>query len=217
MLPTPLTPLPEDWDRALAIVAHPDDLEYGVSAAVAHWTSAGKQVAYVLATRGEAGIDAIAPERAGPLREAEERESARLVGVNSVDFLGHADGMVEYGLALRRDLTRAIRRYRPAVLMTIGFDLAWPSGNLNQADHRAVGLAVLDAARDAGNRWVFPELLAEGLEPLRGLHSVFVAGDLAPDFACPIDQVDLDRGIASLEAQRVYLSTSPASSARLSS
>ena len=99
----PLAPLPDDWDRALAIVAHPDDLEYGTSGAVAHWTGAGKQIAYVLATRGEAGLDAVSPEQAAPLREAEERESARLVGVDTVEFLGHADGTVEYGLALRRD------------------------------------------------------------------------------------------------------------------
>ena len=90
------------------------------------------------------------------------------------------------------------------MLITNGFDLAWPDGNLNQADHRAVGLAVLDAARDAGNRWIFPELLAEGLEPLRGLRYVFVAGDAAPSHACPLDQLDLDRAIASLEAQRTY-------------
>src|SRR5215212_6581683 len=128
MPPTHLAPLSEDWQRALAIVAHPDDLEYGASGAVAHWTNAGKQVAYVLVTRGEAGMDTIPPEQAAPLREAEERESARLVGVDTVEFLGHADGMVEYGLALRRDLTRAIRRHHPEVLLTIGFDLAWPSG-----------------------------------------------------------------------------------------
>jgi LmbE family N-acetylglucosaminyl deacetylase len=205
MSPHSLAPLPEDWERALAIVAHPDDLEYGTSAAVAHWTRAGKRIAYVLATSGEAGLDTVSPEQAAPLREAEERESARLVGVDTVEFLGHADGIIEYGLALRRDLTRAIRRHRPEVLITLGFDLAWPNGNLNQADHRAVGLAVLDAARDAGNRWIFPELLAEGLEPLRGLRYIFVAGDIAPGHACPLDRIDLNRAIASLEAQRTYL------------
>src|SRR5688572_18160223 len=101
--------LPEDWERALAIVAHPDDLEYGASSAVARWTAAGKQVVYVLATRGEAGINAWSPERVAPVREAEERESARLVGVETVEFLDYRDGMVEYGLPLRRDLARAIR------------------------------------------------------------------------------------------------------------
>ena len=106
----------------------------------------------------------------GPIREAEEIEAARLVGVNSVTFLGYQDGIVEYGLALRRDLAREIRRYQPQALAIVSFDLTWPSGSLNQADHRAVGLATCDAARDAGNRWIFPELLAEGLS--RGHHLV---------------------------------------------
>jgi LmbE family N-acetylglucosaminyl deacetylase len=200
----PLPPLPDDWSRGLAIVAHPDDLEYGVSSAVAQWTAAGKQIAYLLATRGEAGLDGVAPAQAGPLREAEERASARLVGVERVDFLDCADGMVEYGLALRRELTRAIRRHRPELLITLSFELAGPDGTLNQADHRAVGLAVLDAARDAGNRWVFPELLAEGLAPVRDLRGVLVAADPAPSHALALDQPALDRGIASLQAQRIY-------------
>ncbi|HEX2173642.1 MAG TPA: PIG-L family deacetylase, partial [Dehalococcoidia bacterium] len=182
-----LEPVPEDWERAVAIVAHPDDLEYGASSAIAKWTAAGKEVVYVLATRGEAGIDALPPEEVGPLREAEERESARLVGVESVEFLGHRDGVVEYGLPLRRDLARAIRRHRPDVIITGSFDLAWPSGTLNQADHRAVGLAALDAGRDAGNRWIFPELQAEGLEPWGRTRWVFVSESLATH-ACAVDE-----------------------------
>ena len=168
----PLEPLPEDWSRLLAIAAHPDDLEYGTSCAVARWTTLGKEVAYLMVTRGEAGVDAWPPERTAPIREAEEVESARLVGVSSVTFLGYADGMVEYGLTLRRDLAREIRRYRPEALAIGGFDLTWPGGSLNQADHRAVGLAACDAARDAGNRWIFPELRrrwlrAVGRRPVR--------------------------------------------------
>ena len=67
-----LEPLDEAWERALAVVAHPDDLEYGAASAVARWTSQGKEVAYLLVTRGEAGIDAMAPEETGRVREAEE-------------------------------------------------------------------------------------------------------------------------------------------------
>ena len=104
MSDTELLPFPDDWDRALAIAAHPDDLEYGVASAAAAWTEAGKSVAYVLATNGAAGIDGMDPERAGPLREDEERAGAREVGVEAVEFLGHADGVVEYGLPLRRDV-----------------------------------------------------------------------------------------------------------------
>lgn len=199
----PLQPLPDDWSRLLAIAAHPDDLEYGTSCAVACWRRQGKAVAYLMVTRGEAGIDAWPPERTAPVREAEEVESARLVGVDSVTFLDHTDGMVEYGLGLRRDLAREIRRHRPEALAIGGFDLAWPSGALNQADHRAVGLAACDAARDAGNRWIFPELLAEGLEPWGGLKYVFVSGSNDPTHA--VDVADgLEQGIASLVAQRAY-------------
>ena len=85
------------------MVADPDDLEYGVASAVARWTAQGKDVMYVLATSGEAGIDGMPPDEAGPLREEEERRSADVVGVSHVEFLGHPDGVVEYGVALRRD------------------------------------------------------------------------------------------------------------------
>jgi LmbE family N-acetylglucosaminyl deacetylase len=201
---SPLATLPEDWSRLLAIAAHPDDLEYGTSCAVARWTGLGKEVAYLMATRGEAGIDAWPPEQTGPIRQAEEIESARLVGVHAVTFLdGHRDGMVEYGLALRRDLAREIRRFRPEALAIGSFDLAWPGGSLNQADHRAVGLAACDAARDAGNRWIFPELLAEGLDPWGGVRYVFVGGSNTPTHACDVS-AGLDHGIASLVAQRAY-------------
>src|ERR1700750_1024413 len=102
-----MQPIPEDWQRAVAVVAHPDDLEYGLASAVARWTDQGKEVAYVLATSGEAGIDGMAPAEARPLREDEERSSARIVGVSTVEFLGHPDGAVEYGVPLRRDLCGA--------------------------------------------------------------------------------------------------------------
>jgi len=144
--------LDEDWTRALAVVAHPDDLEYGAASAVAHWTDQGKWVGYVLATSGEAGIDGMDPAQAGPLRRDEERAGAARVGVDTVEFLDHRDGVVEYGLALRSDLARAIRRHRPEVLVLSNFELRWGFGGLNMADHRVVGLAALDAARDAGNR-----------------------------------------------------------------
>src|SRR5436309_1905706 len=112
-----LPALPEDWDRCLAVAAHPDDIEYGTASAVARWTTAGKRVTYLLATRGEAGIDGMHPDQAAPLREEEERAGAREVGVDVVEFLDHRDGVVEYGQALRRDIARAIRRHRPDMIV----------------------------------------------------------------------------------------------------
>src|SRR4029453_4838770 len=100
-VPNPLQPVDEDWQRGLAIVAHPDDLEFGAAAAVARWTGQGKEVVYVLLTSGEAGMDGMAPGQAGPLREEEQRQSAAIVGVSQVEFLGLPDGVLEYGVPLR--------------------------------------------------------------------------------------------------------------------
>jgi LmbE family N-acetylglucosaminyl deacetylase len=196
--------LPEDWDRALAIVAHPDDLEYGAASAIARWTSQGKEVTYVLVTSGEAGIDTLAPEEAGPLRAEEERRSARVVGVSTVEFLKYPDGTVEYGLPLRRDLARMIRRFRPDVIISINPHLTWGHGAFNTADHRAVGLAILDAARDAGNRWIFRELLNEALEPWGGVRMVCFGASPQPTHA--VDVTDfLAKGMESLREHAAYL------------
>jgi LmbE family N-acetylglucosaminyl deacetylase len=202
--PPPLPPLREDWQRALCVAAHPDDLEYGAASAVARWTSQGKQVTYLLATRGEAGIDGLRPEEAASLRETEERNGASEVGVDIVEFLDHHDGVVEYGLPLRRDIARAIRAHRPEVVLGGAFTDRMVGGLPNQADHRAVGLATLDAARDAGNRWIFPELAEEGLEPWGGVRYVCLAG--APEPTHGVDVTGfVERGIASLKAHVAYM------------
>jgi LmbE family N-acetylglucosaminyl deacetylase len=199
-----LRELPEDWERVLAVAAHPDDIEYGAAAAIARWTAQGKTAAYLLITRGEAGIDGIAPEQAGPLREREERNGAREVGVEVVDFLDYRDGVLEYSLDLRRDITRAIRRHRPEVILGGFFEVRGAGGMTNQADHRVAGLATLDAARDAGNRWIFPELADEGLEPWNGVRYVCLGGSATPSHGVDITGEPLERGIASLEAHLEY-------------
>jgi LmbE family N-acetylglucosaminyl deacetylase len=187
--------------RVLAVVAHPDDLEYGAAAAVARWTREGHEVVYLLATRGEAGIDAIPPEECAPLREDEQRRSAAVVGVEVVEFLDHADGVLEYGLELRRDIVAAIRRHRPDTVVTINHRENWGApGALNSADHRAVGLAVLDAVADAGNRWIFPDV---GDGPHRVKRAMVTS---SPRSRHAIDVSDtLDLAVASLAEHRTYL------------
>jgi LmbE family N-acetylglucosaminyl deacetylase len=196
-----MKPMPEDWERAVAVVAHPDDLEYGAAAAVARWTRQGKNVSYLLATRGEVGIAGMEPAKVGPLRMEEERRSAGVVGVTQVDFLNHADGLVEYGIGLRRDLAAAFRRLCPDVVVTMSFDLTWSEdGPVNHADHRAVGLAVLDACRDAANEWVFPE----AGPPCRSISAAYVIGSGEPThFVDVTDTIDL--GIASLREHHAYI------------
>ncbi|MFD7406064.1 PIG-L deacetylase family protein [Streptomyces sp. NPDC059866] len=201
---TQLQPMPDDWQRALAVVAHPDDLEYGCSAAIATWTDAGREVAYVLATRGEAGIDTLEPASCGALREREQRASAAVVGVSVVEFLDHKDGVIEYGTALRRDIAAAIRRHRPELLITLNHRDTWGGVAWNAPDHVAVGRATLDAAGDAGNRWIFPELVEQGLEPWNGVRWVAVAGSGSPTHA--VDATPgLERGVRSLLEHRAYI------------
>ena len=145
-----MEPVAEAWERALAIVAHPDDLEYGAAAAIARWTDQGKTVTYLLATRGEAGIDSLAPAECARVREAEDARARPRSASTLVEFLDHPDGLIEYGIPLRRDLALAIRRHRPQVVLTINHRDTWGGPRYNMADHRHVGLAVIDAVRDAG-------------------------------------------------------------------
>lgn len=202
--PDKLLPLPEDWSRALAIAAHPDDLEYGAASAIARWTSQGKEVGYVMVTKGEAGIDSMHPEETARLRMQEEINSARVVGVNHVEFLDFTDGVIEYGLPLRRAITREIRKFRPDVIISGNHELFFPGGSFNFADHRSVGVAALDAARDADNRWIFPELLEEGHEPWHGLKYIFITSQ--PVTTHYVDVTDyIDKGVESLKEHRVYI------------
>ena len=196
-----MEPMPEAWDRALAVVAHPDDLEYGAAAAIARWTGQGRSVAYLMVTKGEAGIAGMTPDQVGPLRMEEERRSAAVVGVSEVEFLDHPDGLIEYGLPLRRDLAAAIRRQRPDVVITMNFELTWGEGEMvNHADHRAVGLAVLDACRDAANPWVFPD----AGEAWTGLKHVYVGSADPPTHFVDVTDT-IEAGVASLREHAVYI------------
>ncbi|HET9647173.1 MAG TPA: PIG-L deacetylase family protein [Microlunatus sp.] len=200
-----LSPVNEDWERALCVVAHPDDLEFGAAAAVARWTGQGKTVVYAMVTSGEAGIDGMDPDQCRRVREAEEVESGRIVGVETVEFLGQPDGVLEYGVTLREAICAAVRRHRPQIVITNNFRDTWGGRNLNQADHIATGRATLDAVRDAGNRWIFRrQLERDGLQPWGGVTEVWAAG--SPDATHAVDTTaTFAAGVASLEAHRAYI------------
>ena len=198
--------MPEDWQKALAIVAHPDDLEYGGASAVAKWVAQGKEVIYLMVSSGEAGIDGMEPSEVGPLRAREEINAAAEVGVSAIEFLNYPDGVIEYGLPLRRDLSRVIRHHRPDILVTLNYHEKFSSGYLNMADHRNVGLATLDAARDAGNRWIFPELLGEGFKPWDGVRFAAVLGVGQDAAGHGVDVTGFwEKGLDSLRQHQAYL------------
>lgn len=192
--------------RVLVVVAHPDDPEYGTSAAVAEWTARGIEVGYLLLTSGEAGMQR-PPEEAGPLRAEEQRRACAEVGVEHLTILEFPDGVLEYGLELRRAIAREIRRFRPDAVVTGSGEL-FVGWGVDHADHRAAGLAAIDAVRDADNRWVFPELLRdEDLAPW-GTTWLLLTG-AEPTHAVVIGEASVRRAVASLTAHEAYLADLP--------
>ena len=156
-------------ERAMVVVAHPDDAEFMVAGTVAKWAGRGAEVTYVVITNGNKGSEdpEMTPTRLAEIREAEQRAAGRILGVKHFEFLGYEDGYLEHTLDLRRDITRVIRKYRPDVVVT--FD---PTARFmfdayaNHPDHRAAGDATVDAIfPSARDRLTFPELLSDGLEP----------------------------------------------------
>jgi LmbE family N-acetylglucosaminyl deacetylase len=195
------------FQRLLCVVAHPDDVEYGTAPAIAMWTRSGVEVAYLLLTKGEAGMDSRDPQQTAALRQREQIDGSAAVGVTDVTFLNYPDGVLEYSLDLRRDIARAIRSYRPDAVLVGTWEVDFVAG-LNQADHRMAGLAAVDAVRDAGNRWVFPTLLDEGLEPCSP-RWLIVTGHTQPTHGVELTDDALEAGIAALEAHREYLAAIP--------
>ncbi len=206
MTPTQTLPLvDEEWDRALAIVAHPDDMEYGAASAVARWTAQGKSISYLLVTRGEAGIKSMAPDVVGPLRVAEQIASCAAVGVTDVRFLDYPDGLVVEGLELRRDLALAIRATRPDVILTMNHHESWGPGSWNHPDHRAVGRSILDAVGEASNPWLHMGAdVSDSTEAWGGVRFVAVNASTTPTHGVDIT-TSIDAGIASLECHAEYL------------
>ena len=163
-MPNDRLPTPE---RVLVVAAHPDDIEFGAAGTVARWIGEGAEVRYLLMTRGDKGSDnpATDPMALAALREDEQRAAAAEIGVAAVEFLGEPDGQVEPSLRLRELVTRAIRAFRPEIVMSHDPTVLFVNNEwVNHPDHRAVGTVVVDAvfptARDPLN---FPEHLAAGL------------------------------------------------------
>ena len=196
--------VPEDWKRALAVVAHPDDLEYGAAAAIARWTGQASRSPTAWPRAARPVSTPCPPNRraacARPSNAPQRRSSVSPKSSSSVC----PTGILEYGLPLRRALTAAIRRHRPEIVIGLSQREDSASGPPNQADHVAVARAAIDAVRDAGNRWVFRDLLDEGLEPWPGVHTVLTVGSPHPTHAVDVTAT-FDRGVASLREHRAYL------------
>ena len=180
-------PEPTAPERVMSIHAHPDDQEFTVGGTLAKWAKAGSRIVTVCLTNGSAGSNQWTPKdmtrtALGTIREEEQRQACRVLGIPEVLFLGYEDGMLEPSIPLRRALTRLIRIHKPTVVVC-GDPTVRYYGNvyLNHPDHRAASDVVLDAVfPSAQTRLIFPELLDEGLEP-HHVESVWIHGAERPD------------------------------------
>jgi LmbE family N-acetylglucosaminyl deacetylase len=190
----------EKITRAMAVFAHPDDAEFGCGGTIAKWVSEGIEIVYVVATDGSKGSadPAMTSEQLITMRRQEQRKAADVLGVKDIVFLGYPDGYLEHTLALRKDIARAIRQFRPERLIAMtpyrSFSI---NSYINHPDHLAVGDATLAAVYPtARDRLTFPELLAEGLEPY-AVREVYVTGTDSPDTWVDITQT-IDKKIEAL-------------------
>jgi LmbE family N-acetylglucosaminyl deacetylase len=169
MTDTPVTETkPYQPESAMAIVAHPDDVEFSCSGTLALWARGGARISLVLVTSGDVGIARrdVTRQQAAAIREVEAAAAAKIIGATEIRFLREPDGSVEATLELRRKLVREIRRFRPELVITGDPTVVWAGDNyINHPDHRAVALATVDAVFPAaGQPHVFEDLAAEGLE-----------------------------------------------------
>jgi len=188
--------------RVLAVMAHPDDVDFGAAGTVAGWTARGIAVTYLIVTDGDAGgfDDGMTRAQMGALRRDEQRAAAACVGVDDVRFLGYPDGMLEPTLGLRRDIARVIRQVRPDRVVMPSPERNYERIHPSHPDHRAVGAAALDAVYpDARNPYAFPELLAdEGLEAWT-VREVWLTGGPAVNHYVDVTD-DFDRKLAALKS-----------------
>ncbi len=170
---------------ALVVLAHPDDPEFFCGGTVARWRSEGRKITYCLLTRGDKGADddGTPPDELARIREAEQQEAARTLGVAEVIFLNELDGYVTPTIDLRREIVRVIRKVRPTIVITSDPTNFFPSNRyINHADHRAAGQATLDAVYPAARSALyFPELFREGGLSPHKVKEVYVAGAQHPN------------------------------------
>jgi LmbE family N-acetylglucosaminyl deacetylase len=171
-------------ERALVIVAHPDDPEFFCGGTIALWCANGAQMSYLILTNGNKGSDDpdMTPEKLAITRRAEQRAAADVLGVKEVTFFDEPDGELQPTLRLRKEVVAQIRRWKPDAILALD-PTRYFTGNtrVNHADHRAAGEVALDAIFPAArNRMYHPELLADGLEP-HYVSEVYLAGTEEPN------------------------------------
>jgi LmbE family N-acetylglucosaminyl deacetylase len=190
--------------RALAVMAHPDDIEFMAGGLIARWAREGAELHYCLLTDGNSGSrdPSLTPAALAELRREEQRAAGELFGVAGYTFLGHTDGRLVASVDLRLEIARVIRRVRPDTVVTCDPRFFYSPFYINHPDHRAAAEATLAAVMPLANtRLAALELLDEGLEP-HDVSGVYLASPDRPTHWLPVDEQDFDRKIAAMRAHR---------------
>jgi LmbE family N-acetylglucosaminyl deacetylase len=207
----PIAPLTAPM-KMLAIVAHHDDIEFGMAGSIARWVNEGADVTYIIITDGGAGSNTPGIVRAelAEQRKQEQLAAAAAVGVSDVRFLGYPDGVLQPTMELRRDLTRLIRELKPdRVMLQDPTTVFFGDGYINHPDHRAAGEAALYAVfPSAETRPIFPELLEEGFEP-HHVRELFITITTKPTHFVDVSST-IEQKFASLRAHVSQIGTGEA-------
>jgi LmbE family N-acetylglucosaminyl deacetylase len=191
-------------ESAMAIVAHPDDIEFSCVGTLARWVKSGCRVSYVLCTSGDVGIaePGMTRQNAAEIREAEARSAAEIVGVQEIIFLHEPDGLLQPTLELRKKLVREIRRFKPEVVLTGDPTVVFSNATyINHPDHRAAATAALDAVFPAsGQPNLFQELETEGLFAHK-VRKVYISGQNQSEMVISIDDT-IDIKLAALRMHK---------------
>jgi LmbE family N-acetylglucosaminyl deacetylase len=195
----------ERIQRVLVITAHPDDSEFGAGGTVARFVKEGKQVTYCVVTNGDKGsLDrSMVPERLVKIREEEQRNAARVLGVETVEFLGFPDCELENTVESRRAVTAAIRRHCPDLIITQNPNRTKNLGGSHRDHRTAAGIALDCVYPLARDHMAFPELLAQGLEP-HNVKEVFMMWWDNPEVLVDItDTIDLKLQALACHASQI--------------
>ncbi len=193
-------------ERVLMVTAHPDDVDFGAAGSVATWVKAGVEVAYCIVTNGDAGGSdrSVSRTEMARIRQEEQRAAAAELGVSNVSFLGYPDGRLTPSIQLRRDVSRAVRQFRPDRLVCQSPERNWDRIGASHPDHLAAGEASVCAAYpDARNPFAHPELLQEGLEPF-SVRELWLMAAPRPNLAVDITDT-FDRKVAALRRHESQL------------
>ncbi len=188
-------------ERALIVMAHPDDADFGSAGTTAGWVDAGIEVTLLLCTRGEqGGFDDTERDQMPAIREREQRAASAELGVTDVRFLdGYRDGWLEPSWGLQRDIVRVLRDVRPQRVLASSPERWYERLGASHPDHLAAGEATVRAIYPASeNRFAWPELLDEGLEPWH-VGELWIGAHPQMDHGVDITD-QFDRKVAALHA-----------------